>query len=307
MKKVIILCSVFLSNLVQAQDLSSLLDSVETKKSEKVYATFKDSKIINAQSVETAKKNTLVFDISHRFGNIGVASNGGSHTLWGFDNSEDIRFSFDYGITDKITLGFARSKQRENLDFTFKYRFLEQTSDNKIPVTIALYENAAYSPMKGSAFYEGTENVEQKAVHRFSYISQLIIARKFNWRFSLELLPTYSHRNFVKAYVNSSNGEVDENGIFAMGVAGRIKLTKRFSIVADYFYTFSKYRTGNEEIKYYNPLAVGVEIETGGHVFHINLTNASGIIENQFIPETHDSWLKGGYKFGFNISRVFNF
>lgn len=307
MKKSAVVCFILFPLFVQAQDLSSLLDSAQTKTSEKVYATFKDSKIINAQSVETAKKNTLVFDISHRFGNIGVESNGGSHTLWGFDNSEDIRFSFDYGITDKITLGFARSKQRENLDFTFKYRFLEQTSDNKIPVSLALYENAAYSPMKGSSFYEGTENVDQKAVHRLSYISQLIIARKFNWRFSLELLPTYSHRNFVKAYVNSSNGEVDENGIFSMGVAGRIKLTKRFSIVADYFYTFSKYRTGNEEIKYYNPLAVGVEIETGGHVFHLNLTNASGIIENQFIPETHDSWLKGGYKFGFNISRVFNF
>lgn len=288
-------------------DLLSLVESTEQPKGhEKVYATFKTTKIISAQSIETVKKKTMDFRITHRFGNIGGASNGGYHTWYGWDAIADIRMAFDFGITDKITLGIARSKYNELIDGTFKYRFLEQTTDNKIPVSIALYENMAVTPEKSSQLYNGTINVSEKFAHRFSYVNQLIIARKFNSWLSLELLPTHVHMNFVKALINPDNGAVAENDLFSMGVAGRIKLTKRFAILGDYFYTVSKFRQNNSTTPYYSPLALGIEIETGGHVFHLNFTNASGINENVFIPNTSDSWLNGGYKFGFNISRVFN-
>lgn len=306
-KAVVVLVFILSGKVFRAQeDLLSLVEDVKPKGHEKVYAAFKTTRIINAQSIETVKKKTLDFRITHRFGNIGAASNGGVHTLYGFDNSDDIRISFDYGITDRITVGVARSKYRELIDGTFKYRFLEQTTDNKIPLSIALFENMAITPMRSAQLYNGTANVTEKFAHRISYCNQLIIAHKFNSWLSLEALPTHVHANFVKADVNPGNNAVSENDLFSVGLGGRFKLTRRFAVLVDYFQTFSKYRQNNTLNPYYAPLAVGIEIETGGHVFHLNLTNASGINENNFIPNTTDNWLDGGYKFGFNISRVFN-
>ncbi|MCC6691141.1 MAG: hypothetical protein IT235_06365 [Bacteroidia bacterium] len=278
-----------------AQDLMSILDSVQKPAGhEKVFATFKDSKVINAQSTETVKKRCLDFNISHRFGSMGVESGGGPHTLYGWDAISDVRFSFDYGITDNITIGIARNKRLENIDGTLKWRFLEQTADNHIPVSVAFYGNSAITPMAKSSFYLGTVNVSPKITDRIAYVSQLIIARKFTRYFSFEILPTYQHRNFVKALVNSYNGKEESNDLFALGAAMRLKLTRRMAILIDYFHVFSDYRKNNPVTPYYDPLAVGIEIETGGHVFHINVTNALGIIENDFIPNTTDSWTKGG-------------
>jgi hypothetical protein len=297
-------------NVFAQDDLLSLLDSTETVKThEKVIATFKTSKVINIQSTETVKAKTMDFRVTHRFGNIGQSSGGGAHTLYGFDNSTDIRISFDFGITDNLTLGVGRSKQKELIDGLVKYRLLTQTSDNHIPFSMAFYGDMSYSAQDATQFYSGmatNSGFKQNDIHRFSYTGQLIIARKFGSRFSMELVPSFQHRNFVLAYINQDNSAEETNDLLSMGGAFRLKITKRMSIIADYFYTFSKYRTNNTASPFYNPLAIGLEIETGGHVFHLNFTNASGIIENNFLPNTTDSWLKGGYKFGFNISRVFN-
>ncbi len=296
---------------ISAQDdLLSLLDSAGGPKvHEKVSATFKTTKVINMQSTETVKRKTMDFRVTHRFGNIGPESGGGGHTLYGFDNSADIRISFDFGITDNLTLGVGRSKANELIDGLVKWKFLSQTADNHIPLSVAFFGSMSYDPRDASQFYSGTvpgPDFHQNEIHRFAYTSQLLIARKFGSRFSMQIAPTYQHRNFVAGYINADNGKEETNGLFAVGVGGRIKITKRLAIIADYYYTFSDYRAGNTASPFYSPLAIGIEIETGGHVFHLNFTNASGIIENNYIPYTTDSWLKGGFKFGFNISRVFN-
>lgn len=297
-------------NAIAQDDMLNLLDSVGGPKThEKVIATFKGSKVISMQTTETVKAKTMDFCISHRFGNIGTGSGGGAHTLYGFDNASDIRISFDFGITDNLTLGVGRSKEKELIDGLVKYRILTQTTDNHIPLSLAFYGDMSYNPQDATQFYSGTvsdADFHQKDVHRLSYTSQLIIARKFGSRFSMEIVPTYQHRNFVIASINPDNSTEESNDLMSVGAGARLKLTKRFSIIADYYYTFSKYRTNNSVNPFYMPLALGVEIETGGHVFHLNFTNASGIIENNYIPNTTDNWLKGGYKFGFNISRVFN-
>lgn len=297
-------------NAFAQEDMLSLLDSVGSPKvHEKTIATFKGSKIINAQSIETIKAKTFEFNISHRFGNSGT-QNGGGHALYGLDVVSDVRFGFDFGITNNLTLGVGRSKQKELIDGLLKYKILSQTEDNHIPVSLVFYSDVSYNPQSFAQFYSAVvtvRNLKQKDIHRFSYINQLIIARKFNSRISMELIPSYQHRNFILASFNPDNGAVETNDLFSIGTGIRIKLSKRFCIIADYFYTISKYRTKNSVNPFYSPLAVGIEIETGGHVFHLNFTNASGIIENNFISNTTDSWLKGGFKFGFNISRVFNY
>ena len=299
----------FAGSAFAQEDLLSLVDSAApAPKENKVYATFKTTKIVSAQSIETVKRKNLDFRVTHRFGNIGTEGNGGAHTLWGFDESQDIRISFDYGITNNLMVGIGRSKMNEMIDGLVKYRFLEQTTDNKIPLSIAFYGDMAVNAMKSDQFYFGTvgvKDISEKFAHRITYTSQLIFARKFGSRLSLQLMPTYVHRNFVKALVNPDNGAEESNDLFSAGVGGRVKLTKRISIIADYFYTFSDFRRGNSQIEFYDPLAVGVEIETGGHVFHLNFTNSAGIIDANYIPYTNDSWMDGAFKFGFNISRVF--
>lgn len=293
--------------LFAQDDLLKLADAGDsTVTHDRVFATFKSVKVINAQSVELAKQGTLDFYITHRFGNMGVAGNGGPHTLWGFDNSQDIRFWFDYGLTKDLSIGVGRSKMNELLDGNVKWRMLAQTEDNHMPVSVVLFAATGFTPMRKQALYTGLDSADftPKAAHRFNYVSQLIIARKFNWRFSLELLPTYVHRNFVVARTNPNDpNAVDENGFPALGGGFRFKFTKRFSFIADYFYVMSDYRRNNPG--YFDPLGIGVELETGGHVFHIDLTNAPGATENNFLPNTQDSWLKGGYKLGFTISRAF--
>ena len=306
-----IACSLTLLSLsaFAQDDMLSLLDSVGTKKkSERTIATFKGSKIIIVQTTETVKKGTMDFNIAHNFGNIGIQSNGGVHTLYGLDNIADVRIGFDFGITNDLTIGVGRSKQKELIDGFVKFRLLNQTIDNHIPLSLAIYCDLAYNPQSATVFYNGVDltSFTKKDLHRFSYISQLIIARKFNWRFSMELLPTYHHRNFVLGNINPENGSVETNDMFSIGSGVRLKLTNRFAIIADYYYLFSKYREKNTATPFFPPLGLGFEIDTGGHIFHLTFTNCAGIIENNYIPNTTDNWLKGSYKFGFNISRVFN-
>ncbi|MBI4930627.1 MAG: hypothetical protein HY841_07685 [Bacteroidetes bacterium] len=301
-----------LFTVLKAQDdLLKMLDTLGVKDKDvyKVTATFKTTKVISMQTPQTVGKGALDFRITHRFGNMGSASNGGVHTFYGWDAISDVRFSFDYGITKNVQAGVARNKKNENLDGSLKWRFLEQSIDNKIPLTICAYTIASLTPMSTSQLYSGADSAwsedNKKFAHKMVYTTQLIFARKFASWLSVAITPSYTHRNYVLASENPFNGAIDENDLFAVGAGIRLKVSRSVSVLADYFYVKSDYRKKNTVNPYYNPLAVGIEIETGGHVFHINYTNAAGITENYMIPNSPDSWNKGGYKFGFNISRTF--
>lgn len=300
---------IFFSLTVFAQDdLMKMLEQQNDKpKNEPIIATFKTTRIVNAQTTECVKKNTLDTRITHRFGNVGAASGGGYNSFYGMDNVVNVRIAFEYGILDNLMIGIGRSKTMGHIDGLIKWRFITQTTNNKIPLSMAVYLNTAFSPVKREIFYADVPNFENNNLHRFSYTAQLIVARRFGDIGSLEILPTYVHRNYVKTYVNPDNGSTDSNGLFSIGVAARIKLTKRSNILAEYFYTFSEFRQNNPTRPYYQPISIGYEIDTGGHIFHVNFSNAVGIIENDFIPSSPDTWNMGGFKLGFNISRVFNF
>lgn len=281
-----------------AQDdlLKELSGDLEESPS-KVINTFKGIKLINANTVETTGKKELEFRVTHRFGDMELDNAEGYHSFYGLDNASNIRLSLDYGITENLSVGFGRSKTLEHLDWNLKYRFFNQTT-NKMPVSVAYYVNMAVSAVRNPP--------RDRFVNRFSYTHQLIIARKFNKAISLELLPTLVHRNFMNQQIlHPTNGSTDENDLFSLGAGGRFKITKRMAFVVDYFYTFSEFRDSRNN--FYDALGIGVEIETGGHVFHINVTNSAGIIENDFIPNTTSAWDRGEYKLGFNISRVFTF
>jgi hypothetical protein len=298
----VLLLFVFLAlySLSFGQDdlMDDLMSEAESELSQDVIATFKSTYLINANTIEMVKANTLDFRITHRFGNIGGAAGGGVHTLYGFDVAQNVRFSFDFGISDKWMIGFGRSKTKEHLDFSTRYKLMQQSKTK--PVTMVWFSGMGLTPMRN------IDSRYDQFLHRLSFAHQVIIARKFNKKLSLEILPTYMYRNQVDLSINTDNNAQDENGLFAMGMAGRYKLGSRVSIVAEYFYNFSEFRQSNSAMPYYNHFGLGVEVETGGHVFHLNLTNSSGIILNDFLADTPDAWGNGGFKFGFNISRVFN-
>lgn len=304
MKNFIVLLFTFhISHFAFSQD--DLMKMIEQPAASKqpVIATFKTTRIINAHSNETVKGHTLDFRVTHRFGDI-ASSSSNIHNGYGLYNIQDVRIAFEYGVTDKLTLALAKEKFHEFMDGYIKYRLLQQTSDNKIPIGITLFANTAYTFMTASTD-STSEYSYQNTTQRLSYAFQPIITRKFNDHISIAILPTYVHRNYVAA--------VDDNGIFAVGIGGRFRFSRSCSFIADYFYVLNgEKRTKDFQAidpahpSFYNPLAVGLEIETGGHVFHLTFTNSEGIIENSYIPFTMKSWTKGEFRWGFNISRVFN-
>jgi hypothetical protein len=312
LKKPILVLACFLTaNIYFSQeDLLSLVDDGKVEAPQKVYATFKTVRIANAQTIETVKKKHLDFRISHRFGNVYDSNlpnpiNETFQTFLGFDNASDIRISFDYGILDNLTVGIGRSKLNKLADASLKWKILQQTTDFKMPISLAFFTSVGYSHAPTSTIYSGVvKDFSTNELHRFNYFSQLIIASKLSEWLSLELLPSYMYRNFIKENINTDNGNAaDVNGFFSMGIGGRIKLTKRLSFIGDYFYNAAAYYQNNGKV--FNPLSLGFEIETGGHVFSLFYTNASGLTENNFIPYTTDTWAKGQVKFGFCISRTF--
>lgn len=276
-------------------------------KSEKVIATFKATKLINGHTNETLYKHELDFKVDHRFGDI-AGSNGGLKQFFGLDNSTDVRIGFEYGVSDRLTIGLARSKGATSVqqlyEGSIKYRLLEQTVDDKVPVAVTLFGSNTIAAVKANTDDPSSATSYRNFGERMNWVSQIILARKFNSNFSFSLTPSYVHRNLTVFR--------DANDMFALGAGGRFKFTKRMALVVDYFLPFrnkedKEYVEAQRATKFYNPLGVGLEMETGGHVFHINFTNATAIQEMQFIPETTSSWLKGQYRWGFSISRRFSF
>ncbi|MBW8685653.1 DUF5777 family beta-barrel protein [Chitinophaga rhizophila] len=291
-------------NAFAQESLEALVEKETVKTHEPVIATYKSTRLIQGHSPETLKKRELDFRVAHHFGDLG-GEFGGPKTFFGLDNSADVRIAFEYGVTDRIMVGIGRTKGSGSLTQLYeglaKYKVLAQTTDDHMPVTVTLFGNAVVSGMTSSTTVSDASYFG-KFSDRMSYTGQVIIARKFSRNVSLTLLPTLVHRNRV--------GYKDQNDIFALGGGGRVKFTKRLGLLLEYYYPFrsqeSKDYFKSQGRELYNPLAVGVEWETGGHVFHLNFGNSTAILENQFIPETSSSWLQGQFRWGFNISRRFS-
>ena len=273
-----------------AQDADSLLNQLGSGDSVKAFSsTFKSTRVVLSHSTETQNKYDLDLRIRHHFGDIG-GEFGNSHTLFGLDGATDLYIGLDYGLSDKLTIGIGRSKHDELYNLFVKRRILEQ--NEQVPLSATVLGQGGWITRK-----ETEESEFSNLASRASYFFQAIIARRFSDALSLEILPGYLIRKTVE-------DPEDNKGMFTAGLAGRLKLSKRLSFIADYnFVNISRSDALTE--KYYNPLGVGLEIETGGHIFSLNFMNSEYIIENNFLPGTKKSWTNGGVRFGFTISRNF--
>lgn len=256
---------------------------------EYVRRTFKDTRVINTHTVETIQARKLDLRIGHRFGDL----KGGWPTFYGLETAQDILIGVDYGLTDNINVGLNRTKGAgpltQLLNTTLKYRFLRQSEESPISATgLGIW---TISTMRRDETNEFVLNNFSQFSHRFIFAAQILVARKFSERLSLQVFPSYVHRNIV--------GFGEPNGIFSFGGAIRFQLTKVLGIIAD-----ATIPIGNDSTN--AAIGLGLEIDTGGHVFQVNFTNARAIIETDYIPNTQATWRDGEIRLGFTISRVFN-
>ncbi|GJM30895.1 MAG: hypothetical protein DHS20C17_35300 [Cyclobacteriaceae bacterium] len=278
----------FVSTHIFAQDdLMDLLEQETQDSTATIYTegTFSSSRIINGHSVELRSPGVLEALISHRFG---CVCNGISE-FFGLDDA-NTRIALEFGIAKNLNIGIGRSTLDKQFDGFIKYRlFRQQQGYRNIPLTAVFFTSMAVNST------EAPPDLDWDFANRTNYTYQLLLARKFSQNFSLQLNPTLVHKNLVEK-------PQDDNDRFALGIGARHKVTKRMALTLEYYYNFNQ----PDDQDLYNSFSVGVDIETGGHVFQLHLTNSRAIIENGFITETTDDFFDGEMHIGFNISRVFN-
>ncbi len=285
MKKLILIYCLGMSVYsVSAQNQSLLMGIDDTAPvTQKVSGAFKSTRVINAHSTEMLAKGNLDFRILHRFGFI----SDGAKQFFGLD-AATMRLAFDYGITNNIMVGIGRSTYRKEIDAFIKGRILQQTTGAKV-MPFSLLIAAGYAVHTEESFAA----VKPTLVDRSAYYVQTIIGRKFSSKFSLQLSPIFVHTNFPFNIT-------DDQDIFAMGGGARYKVSKRVAITLDYHHPFGKLADN-----YTDPLSVGVDIETGGHVFQLHFSNATGMNERAYVTQTTGDFFKGDIRLGFNLSRIF--
>jgi hypothetical protein len=285
MKKIFVACilnSILINSFAQNE---SLLNGLEDNKpaTEKISGAFKSTRVINAHSIEMLAKRNLDVRILHRFGFV----SSGVKQLFGLDVAS-MRLGFDYGITNDLTIGIGRSTYRKEIDAFLKTRLIQQsTGKNAKPFSLIVV--GGYTVHTDESFAAVKPNV----VDRSAYYLQTIIGRKFNSNFSMQLSPIFVHTNFPFVLT-------DDQNIFAVGGGLRYKVTKRTALMLDYHHPFGKL---SEEFK--DPISLGVDIETGGHVFQLHFSNATGMNERAFVTQSTGNFLKGDIRIGFNLSRIF--
>ena len=294
MKKIIILSLSFIvcgSTAFFAQSPDDLLNMVAEKPAKEfVSATFKTTRLINFHTVEVLSRRSLDFRISHRFGDF----NSGAYNAWGIDGGANIRLSLEYCHGSRLMFGLGRTSGKKIADGFVKYRLLKQTTkDGGMPVSVTLFSSVYHTFMQ-NVLIDGV-NKYQSIPDRLSYCNQIMIARKFNSRFSLQLTAAMVHVNLVDKIF-------DKNDCFVAGAVTRFKFAKRQAITIEYGIRLNKY----SKDKYYDSFGIGYDLETGGHVFQMHLTNSFGLTEDQYFMYTNTSWDNWGIRLGFNISRVFS-
>lgn len=294
LKNIFIMLVFFASNIAKAQDtdpMKLLMDMAPSDENEPVTATFKGTRLINQHTIEVGGKRTLDFRIAHRFGTF----NTGSYNFWGLDGGASIRMSLEYSYDGRLQFGLGRSSTEKTYDSYLKYRLLRQTKNNSMPISVTILSGMYYTNLQGSAAVISGVDKFKNTSSRLSFAHQIMIARKFGERLSVQVTPSYVHYNQVDKIS-------DKNDTYAVGALGRYKFTKRTAVTFEYMARVNEFsRTST----YYDSMGIGLDIETGGHVFQVHLTNSLGITENQYITKTSDSWAKSGMRLGFNISRAF--
>lgn len=286
--RLFLVCFLLISNSLFSQDsLEDILGSTSSS-AKPISTTFSSTRIVNSHSVEMIPKGVGEFRISHRFGTI----EEGFYDIFGLDQAK-IRLGYDYGVTDKIMVGFGRNSHKKVYDIFGRFSFLNQTIDNSTPITL---QYLFASSMKTLRYGKKIPFMQ-----RFAQINQVLIAKKIN-NLSLQIMPSIMIHEY-EGY--------DKKIFSGVGAAARYLVGKRVAINVEYFARLRHNENGSQEFnrifnENYNSLGLGIDIEAGGHVFQFHFSNTNTMNEQAFMFETDKTWEKGEICFGFNILREFS-
>ena len=288
MKKSILISVLIVFPLIGYGQEDSLLKELDSlSENEQIFElpAFKALQIGNLQSTKVVSKGDLYLVVAHRFGYL----KNGITDFFGLDQA-NTKIQLLYGIKKNLQLGVSRDSYQKTYSGTAKYRLLKQS--NKLPLNVSLYGSIDVNSQLKKSVYPGLKQLD-----RFSYTAQILAAKRFSEKLSLQIAPIFVRHNLQDLNYTK---EQTHNQVL-LGTGGRYKLSNRFSVNFDYVYNFSR----NKNSLYKNPLTIGVDIETGGHVFQLLFTNSRASNDSSFLTETLGDWSKGQISFGFNIVRVF--
>jgi hypothetical protein len=268
----------------------SLLNSLSADNKNETVVIFKSSRLILSQTTETVKKKNLNFLIIHRFGDF-AGPHGGGQTFFGLDAVADVYIGFEYGLTNDLNIDIGRTTIGGLADLELKYAILHQTT-NGSPLAITVIGEAGVRPY-GYVTYPTLAD-------RFSYFTQALFARKFGSMLSLQVAPSYVINNQPFPTVPGN-----EASFFALSGSAVLKVSKRVGVIVDYAHPFSSFRQNTASFT--DPLGIGIEVETGGHVFTLNVTNSRAVGEINYLNDTQTKYTDGQFRLGFTISRMFDF
>jgi hypothetical protein len=286
------LAALSMSTMAQKTDPKStdaLLNSLNTDSTKQTAIAFRSTRLILSQTPETIKKNTLNFLVIHRFGDFS-GDNGGGQIFYGLDAVADVYIGFEYGLTDKLNVNLGRSTIGRLVNLGFKYAILQQTTDNSMPVSLSFYGEGGVN----------TYGPYTQFGDRLSYFGQAILSHQTS-KFSIQVSPGIVQDNTPNPQVAGN-----ENSFFSLSAAARLKVSHHMALVVDYAHPFSTFRQ-NSTLPFSDPLGFGIEVETGGHVFTLNITNSRAVVETNYLSNTLSKYSEGQYRIGFTISRLFNF
>lgn len=280
-------------SLCAQDDLMKELEQGQKAETNYVTQTFKGTRIINGQSVETKGKGELEFIFSHRFDYL----NTGAYHVWGLDGYPAVRLGLEYGISDRLGVGIGRNFYYNNKmdDLYLRYKIARQSTGAKsFPVTITGIGTLTYQPYPNAGDAASNNIPNPSTTDRLAYVAELLIARKFSSKFSAQIAPTFVHRNAVdKSFENNDD--------IAIAFGARFKFTRSLSLIGEYYSRMNVHANS----PYYNSAGIGLDIETGGHVFQLIFTNSVGLNPTTIVTQTDGKWSNGDVRFGFNITRTF--
>ncbi|WP_370899517.1 DUF5777 family beta-barrel protein [Chryseobacterium gossypii] len=280
MTKTLLFLSMLSSGLAFSQeDLLKDIDTIKTN-TENTQPAFKALQIVTGQSTKLTAKNEWYIVVAHRFGDLST----GFKNFFGLDDAST-KLGAIYGITDAVSVSLSRETNMKTFEGAVKYRLLRQ-NDN-FPVDVVGYNVMALNTDLDKDNYPHLQFGD-----RLSYLTQALISRRFSDKFSLQLSPSYVHKNLYEPNIEDKNQ-------FLTGLGGRYKISKRISVNAEYFVNFDNHSF------YRNPLSLGMDIETGGHVFQLLFTNSQLNSDIGYLTNAAGDWGKGHIFFGFNLYRVF--
>ena len=279
------LTSLFLFFSVLLFSQEDLLSEIDTDNQAPVYASavFKGLKVLNFESTKLVAKGGFNFIVSHRFGTV----KNGFENLFGLDEAVT-HLNFVYGISDHFNVSASRSSNQKIYELATKFRLARQ-QEGKLPFTMVGYT----SVLANTAL--DTDNLPKlRFEHRLSYVGQLLISRKITKELSLLVAPTFFHDNYV---IDNSQ----DNSQYAVALGGRYKLGSRWSVNMEYGMHLNRSSTS----LYNNPFSIGVDLETGGHIFQLHFTNSQSMNTNGVFGTSTGDWAEGDVYFGFNLARSF--